>query len=265
MEPEIKRVIQRLERENLIIEIKDLITGTSIISNKQRISGSIMIEQSGSIDNWLLENVKDKGYEKIQIQLFSPRGNTAVREGLAVNMGFGEKPAPKENRTVEPTQVASMTQGLNAPGMSFPEQLSLHVDRHDLQRLKSELQLEKEKTERLSKEKELLEEDKRQLEKSNDNKKFWGDLVKEVSPALKGFASMAQSQGLNAPQQPTIPEGAKGELIQIILGAEGISQEQVNAVYYVLEGFSENNTEFAQELQQLLIKHKITPDGNSNG
>ncbi|MBW1296435.1 hypothetical protein [Aquimarina litoralis] len=265
MEPAIKRALERLERENLIIEVKDHVTGSSIVSKNDKITGSKMIEQSGSIENWLLDHVKAKGYEKIQIQLFAPRGNAAVREGLALNMGFGERPKPEENRTVQPLPTQ---QGLNAPtGLAMADHLGLLVDRRELERVREELKQEKEKADKLAKEKEQLESDKRHLEKSNDNKVFWGGLLKEALPALNGLASMAtQSKGLAAPQQQPsldIPQGAKGELINVILNAEGISDDQVVSIYYVLEAFSNNNQAFVNALEQLFTEHNIKANGNS--
>ncbi|WP_271765941.1 hypothetical protein [Aquimarina algiphila] len=267
MDREFNNIVHRLKtNDKLCVEIKDYQNGNPIVPINDRIDGKTMIEKSGDIEGWFAE-LMDKGVTKIQIQLHRKQGNACIRDGLAYNCelanGQKETISQKPKETMEPS--STIAQGLGFPGLSMPDMIDLHVDRNMLNVTKSDLAIEKEKTVRLEKENRDLEEKVRRLEKSNDTKQFWGDLVKEAGPALAGMFTTLKAPGLAAPTyESQQPEGLKGKLIKVIMDAPAVTDEQLMASYYVLQAFGDHNQEFIQELQQLLLKHNYKTNGTNN-
>ncbi len=246
--------------EHIFIEILDYNNGNTIVTKNQVLTGAKMIEKSGGIENWFIEEIKKKGYKKIQVQLFKKQGTAKIREGRAYNFGFEEE--SQENGTIQPLVQTilerpqiGLTGGLQ--GLGFSDVVDLHVTKDNYQRVIQEHQIEKQKNEHLENRVKSLEEEKRNLERKTDTREFWGGLVKESIPMLaQGLSAFAPQPGLNAPvQEKEIPDGIKGGLIHLIKNAPLITEEQGMAAYNVLEAYTAGNKELIQELQQLLHKH----------
>ncbi|WP_282080874.1 hypothetical protein [Aquimarina algiphila] len=268
---EFNNIIHRLKtNDKLCVEIKDYQNGNPIVPINDRIDGKAMIEKSGDIEGYFKE-LMDKGVTKIQIQLHRKQGSACVRDGLAYNCELGgeekETVMQKPKETITPKMV--QPQGLGyaeTQGLGMADVIGLHVDRQMYNVAKSDLVIEKEKTVRLEKENRGLEEKIRQLEKSNDTKQFWGDTIKEVAPALTGiFTMMKTAPGLGSPAQETqLPDGLKGQLIKVIMDVPDTSSAPMMNAYYVLQAYSQNNQDFIQEMQQLLVKHNFITDGTND-
>lgn len=268
MDKEFNYIIRQLEtNEKIIIEILEYTSGNPIIKVKEKLNGKSMIESSGSVENWFIENIKDRGYSKIQVQLFREQGSAKIRDGRAYNFSF-EKDQTDAQKTVEPSTNATPTPlGLNGamPGLSIPDAISLNVDRALYQLSKEDLAKEKAKTERLEAEKKELEDKVKSMEKSSDNKLFVTDLAKQFAPLLQTIATKNTGavNGLQAPA-PQLPDGIRGNLIRVIMDSPHITDEQGMAAYTILKAYSDNNEAFITGLNELLNTHNYTPNGNTN-
>ncbi|GAA4274965.1 hypothetical protein U6A24_12635 [Aquimarina gracilis] len=267
MNAEFNNIIHRLKTNNKIcVEIKDYTTGDAIVPITDRLDGTKMIETSGGIEEWFTA-LQEKGADKIQIQLHRKQGNACVREGIAYNFELGKPVSDNEPKKNEVPMI-QQAQGLAMPGLGMPEMINLHVDRSMLALTKNDLQAEKQKTERLEKENRELEEKLRQLEKSSDIKEFWSGLIKETAPALTGIFTTMKGPGLAAPATSNdsfvLPEGLKGQLIKVIVDAQGVTDQQLLSAYYVLQGYGNKNEEFINDLQQLFYKHNFISNGKDN-
>ncbi|SHJ45330.1 hypothetical protein [Aquimarina spongiae] len=269
MNADFDNIITKLKtNDNLIIEVKDVNTGTEIVKVKDRLGYQQIIDKNQSVGG-LLEQIKKDGFSKIQIQLFERRGNANVRKGVAKNFQLTEKEetqeeAPTHNPSVQQPTMSFPNYGLNGPGgLSGQELINLNVDRHMLGYTKQDLEVEKTERKRLEKENEDLKEKLRTAERQNDNKEFWGGLIKQVAPALTGLAT-AMKPGLNGPQVVPEYEGMKGNLIKVIQEAPSISDDQGMAAYNVLNAYALENKDLIEELNELFTKHGIN-NGNNNG
>lgn len=257
---DIKRKIEGNDR--VFIEIRDINTGSPIIPSRQRLTGKQIVDQYGSLDNFLQQEIKEKGFDKIQAQLFKALGSGSERIDIAYRLSLSDKKEPEPKQTIEqpvPNNQNTPNSGLNSPmamGLSFPEMVNLHVDRSRYGDTKRELEEEKRERKRLEKELEDEKEKNRTWERKNDSKEFWGGLVKEIAPAIQGLA-MAVKPGLNGPaQSEEYDNGIKGNLIMAIKNSP-ISDEQGLSAYAVLKAYAEQNQEFIPELHQLFEKHNI--------
>ncbi len=263
MNPDFNNIVHRLKtNKKFCIEVKDHTTGDAIVPVNDRVDGAVLIEKHGSIEQFFSE-LQAKGIKKIQIQLHKKHGNACVREGIAYDFELGVK---EEHSTAIKNDTMPV-QGLGTPeafGLGMPEMINLHVDRSMLHVARQELSNEKQKTERLEKENKELEEKVRQFERSQDTKEFWGGMVKEAVPALAGIFTNMKGLGTPVNEPKTVHTELQGKLIQVLEQAQGMTDEQLMAAYYVLEGYGKKNEDFINELQQLLVQHNFIEDHGEN-
>lgn len=262
-------------------EIYDLDKGTSL----HKCASYQDLTSGGNNPDVYFTRLVDKGVKTVQLQKKRKNGSTYIREGCGLNFALtteGNNSVAASGRvespaaTQQPLQHSPFTPGLmgaGSVGLGWPEIMAMRSQSDRFDETKNENRELKTKVERLEAENKRLETECLTQRLGAEGKPSAIDkLVEGLAANPAAISTIIQSfkvgptgavPGLNAAPSGPALSNIKSQVVDTI-SRDQVTDELVEAAYYVITEAFNGNQDFLTAYNNLLIKHNIIPNGSDS-
>lgn len=268
MKGELEQIINKIDTDKFfLLSVFDCTSGRFLY--KYYLATKILEEFSSGAN--FFEHLFATGYRHLNLSSYRKNGSGKSKDGEPITVNFSEKndEQPVSQPVAQPVMQSRPIQAMSKMnqnndmfssfGLNGPELMNLFIQKNEAERLRTDNSELRSKNDRLETEnarlKELELSNKYDWEKEKSKRDGTQGLIKDVIGSLPMVMQHMKSSenGLNAPQEINFGSQIKNDFAEKLKTIDDSTLTILNRIH----SESATNIDFANELVELLKKHKL--------